>query len=58
MDKPRITAAQRKAIQDEIDRLIQVLDEIEGDPDFEPEADDEPDGSDEDNGDSEPEGGI
>ncbi|MCC5977021.1 MAG: hypothetical protein JJU21_03065 [Salinarimonas sp.] len=52
MANPTISKPQRKAIQEAIDRLISILDEIEGDPDFEPEADDE------DNGDYEPEDGT
>lgn len=34
-----LTPAQRRAIEDEIERLIALLDVADGDPDFEPEID-------------------
>lgn len=52
MGNPTISNAQREAIRDAIDRLITILDEIEGDRDFEPDADGE------DNGDFEREEGT
>ena len=42
-----ITKKQREQIQEAIDRLIQILDEVEGDADFEPDPDDEDGGDDE-----------
>ncbi|GGE24979.1 hypothetical protein GCM10011390_50490 [Aureimonas endophytica] len=39
---PRIRASMRRALADEIERLLRIIDALDGDPDLEPDADGEP----------------